>query len=624
MNGELKKIKKYYGEEMMHFCRENFSTLFEKEGAVLSILEHNFAHSHELFSDIKKEEKEWAFKNYVYSFYDVEEKESVTGKTPFELMEEAGYNLYECKSKEEILRFKKYYSPGEVLCTFSENRLQTNYVFFAVKKNVDEIKREDFSNPERQDEYGTSVISIQFTRGKTNILSIKNRYNHAVNNPDATFSNNLENIIPGLTASFENEYGFSLNKNNNNFELEYYVEARDGKFYKYNYEMGNIYYGPNNIVIDQKRNVLEEFLSKEKYLIFERYILDIVNKKVYTLHDDNVERAFLDVFQNIEKIDITKEKNNKEIKITSSDKEIGTTILTLDKRNAMIAFQNDTIRRVSHNFLREFIYLKSVSMKNLTIIDDWGFQFCFELENVDFPSLEVIGEYSLTGCKVKHLLLPNVNKIEQHVMQSNEKLETLELENCQSIGDCSFTLCYNLKEIILPNVEEIGESVFHSTSHLEKITLPKVRKVKSDFLTECCALRNAFFPRLEVAGNAFLERSPKLIEFYAPMLKKSGDDFLREAKNLTHLSLPNIKQLKDFSLETAYALQSFCAPNLEKIGVIGFCNSKKIKPSSFYAPNLRDCNIDVFLNNSPMQEEIRKICYSNQHEKKIKTKTKTK
>lgn len=73
------------------------------------------------------------------------------------------------------------------MCTFQGDRLNRCRVFFAVKKDVDSIKREDFKNPEREDLYGTSVISIQFTKDGSNTLSIKNRYNHRVINPDATF-----------------------------------------------------------------------------------------------------------------------------------------------------------------------------------------------------------------------------------------------------------------------------------------------------------------------------------------------------------------------------------------------------------------------------------------------------
>ena len=53
------------------------------------------------------------------------------------------------------------------------------------------IRSENFKKPIREDEYGTSVMSIQFTKDEAHTLSIKNRYNHSVVNPDATFSNNL-------------------------------------------------------------------------------------------------------------------------------------------------------------------------------------------------------------------------------------------------------------------------------------------------------------------------------------------------------------------------------------------------------------------------------------------------
>ena len=87
---------------------------------------------------------------------------------------EAGYVLVECYNEEDIQKFRKYYAPGEELCTFKGGRLNSCRVFFAVKKNVLDIKREDFKKPKREDEYGTSVISIQFTKDETNTLSIKN------------------------------------------------------------------------------------------------------------------------------------------------------------------------------------------------------------------------------------------------------------------------------------------------------------------------------------------------------------------------------------------------------------------------------------------------------------------
>ena len=162
MNQDLKIIKKKYGEEMMHLCRELFPTLLEQEGLLPKLLLDNFKESRSLVKDIIDNNLEEEFKNYIYNQVDVENNhEEVVSKRPEELLKEAGYKLYECHSEEEIQSFKKYYAPGEALCTFRGGRLNKCYVFFAIKENVDEIKRENFPKPQRQDEYGTSVISIQ-------------------------------------------------------------------------------------------------------------------------------------------------------------------------------------------------------------------------------------------------------------------------------------------------------------------------------------------------------------------------------------------------------------------------------------------------------------------------------
>lgn len=35
LSRELKEIKKKYGEKFMHICRDNFSSLLEKEGLLI-------------------------------------------------------------------------------------------------------------------------------------------------------------------------------------------------------------------------------------------------------------------------------------------------------------------------------------------------------------------------------------------------------------------------------------------------------------------------------------------------------------------------------------------------------------------------------------------------------------
>lgn len=116
---DLKIIRRKYGEKMAHFCRDNFASILEVPGLLSSIFLENFHDSHILYDDIVSEQKETAFKNYIYKLANIQtRKKVVIAKTPEELMNEAGYILRECYTEEDIQAYKKYYAPGEALCTF--------------------------------------------------------------------------------------------------------------------------------------------------------------------------------------------------------------------------------------------------------------------------------------------------------------------------------------------------------------------------------------------------------------------------------------------------------------------------------------------------------------------------
>lgn len=376
---ELNRIKKLYGEKFMHFCRSIFPTLLEQEGLLTEVLKSTFAtNSRTLYDDIVNNDLEEEFKNYIYSKIDVEkEKPEIIGeKTPYQLLDENGYNLYECNSEEEIQSFKKYYKSGEELCTFhGGNRLNRCVVFFAVKKDVEEIKREDFNNPKREDEYGTSVMSIQFTKSQNSTVSIKNRYNHTVNNPDATYGNDLDKIVPGLRQSFEkllSERGLTLNSSNiEAFYIPGYVVADDGKYYKYNMEINGNYYCPGNVIIDHG-NVIK--LKPEKQELIDYFILDKENKTL-SLYDISLERdSFIDGFKNIDSIEMVNNNNSEQktktitIKEKSSDKPI--TIEINKESNSIIGYTNENLTNLGDNFLKYNAQLSNIEIPNVTSIED--------------------------------------------------------------------------------------------------------------------------------------------------------------------------------------------------------------------------------------------------------------
>ena len=205
---ELKKIKKIYGEKFSHLCRKLFPTILEQEGELLRILQEKFSSNcNSLAESIEENGLEIEFKNLVYSVFDLkresEENQYTEKRNPYEILDESGYVLYECTTEEEIQSFKKYYAPNEVLCTINNGkRLNSHVCFWAVRKDVDKIKREDFKDPKKGDEYSISVLAIQFYKSKNSDVQIISRYNHTVPNPNCTLSNDLDNIAKGLRESF--------------------------------------------------------------------------------------------------------------------------------------------------------------------------------------------------------------------------------------------------------------------------------------------------------------------------------------------------------------------------------------------------------------------------------------
>lgn len=535
---DLKLIKDKYGEKMMHFCRSTFSTILESPGLLYSLLKDHFEFNKFLYEDIVREEAEDSFKNYIYSLLQKDEALIASEKTPKELFEELGYNFYECKTEEEIQYFKKYYKEEEELCTFSGGRLNICYVFFAVKKDAENIKRKE--EPKRQDEYGTSVISIQFTRGDINTLSIKNRYNHTVNNPDATYSNCLENITPGLTDSFEKTYNLNISQNDSRvFELNGYTYANDGKYYKYNYEINNIYYCPNNIIINNY-NVIRDYEAKEKYLILDYFILDLVNKDIFE-YDDCTADSFVNTIGLIKKIDIIKDKHtqNKIIKIENMDSNIA--YIVVDKTNKIISYTNNYVEKIGTSFFEYNTSLESIEMNNVKEI---GNRFCYSNRNI------------------KNISLNNVEKIGNSFFPYKQTLYSINLPNVREIGGQFLYNARCLELLYMPKLEKVGDFFLYINRGLEKLYLPSLREVGKKFLYCEIYLEEAYLPNLEIIKSGFMYWNNGLIELDLPSLVYVEGSFLPMNNSLLYLNCPNLLKVSYDFLTCNKRLKEFYAPNL--------------------------------------------------------------
>lgn len=587
MNYDLKVIKKKFGENMMKLSRELFPTLLEEKGLLSGLFLDNFNPSKTLYDDIKKNHLEKEFKMFIYSFLNEDEVIENSKKTPKELFEEEGYDFYECKTEEDIQKFKKYYARGEELCTFKGKRLDKCYVFFAVKKNVDEIKRENFKNPIREDEYGTSVMSIQFTKDEAHTLSIKNRYNHALleGNPDATYRNNLENIAPGLTKSFENTYGLVQFNPNTNFEMKNYVRGKDGKFYKYNYEINNIYYCTDNIIID---NFEVKKLPKERYIVMDYFILDMKEKKI-TLYDESINDSFVSSIKNIKKIDALKEDSNKMVIIIGEE---GNMIIKLDPNDRIIEINNETLKSVSDNYFSKSKYidklylnnvvevgdnflnknksLSKISMDNVKVIGKNFLEYNDSIEEISLLNVERIGYgfmFNSNNPKMKKINMPKVEIIGNSFMFSNYSVMEVFMPNVKSIGNNFFIFNSIISTLNLPLVETIGDSFLENNELLYKLYLPNVTNIGYNFLKKNQVLKKIVIPNVVELNTGALQLNNSLEELYVPKVVKIGDDVLKYNNTLTEFESLYLEEIGKNFLEYNRWLEKFIAPNLRKIGL---------------------------------------------------------
>lgn len=536
---DLVWIKKHYGEKMMHLCRELFPVVLEREGELPKILDEHFARNRNLASDIINENAVANFKDFVYSFFDVENenKENTIDKSAIELLDDAGYILYpECESEEDIQSFKKYWAKGEELCTFNGNRLKNCRVWFAIKNNIDEIKREDFSSPSRQDEYGTSAISIQFSKSKQQYLSIKNRYNHTVNNPDNTFNNNLDNIIPGLTEAFERDYGVRDKfASNRDFEMENYLLASDGKYYHYNYEINNIYYCTGGVVIDND----EVKKLPEHQMLIDYFVVDFKEKTINNYLEYINDDSFPQTITDIDKM----EYNRNLLKIWQKDGscvEIG-----LDENSRIVSYKNDSVAFIPDNFMCENNTLKSLSLQQTNSIGDDFLTKNIDLEEFVAPNLSKIGDWGLwLNTHLKKLDLPNLALIGDEFMRSNEIMEEFNAPKLQRCGPLCFFRNKDALEVNLPSLKSCGGGFFRGNKKAQSVYLPSLEHAGGSFMSQNEIIKELDLPNLKKCEDFFMCRNKALSKINVPKLEYFEGYFLDDNQCLKEIDLSSLREFK--------------------------------------------------------------------------------
>lgn len=541
-NKDLKYIKKHYGEEMMHLCREMFPKILEKEGVLFEILKTHFSENHRIGKDIKKNFKEDEFKSYVYSYYDVDKNNSKveTQKSAEELLSEVGYKLYpECKTEAELQSFKKWYYHGEELCSFFGNRLDICRVWFAVKNNAEELKREKFPDPKRQDEYGTSVISIQFTKSEHQTLSIKNRYNHSVENPDNTFDNDLDNINLGLTDAFERDFGVrDMVFGEPELQLDDYVCIR-GKHYHFNKKINNIYYCDKNSAIKDF-----EVVTLPNHQMFVDYFVVDFKEKTIKVFDENIDDCFPETIGKIKSI------NFKEGVLKFSVENGLDVEICLDENNDIVSYKNENVKKCGDNFYQKGKHLKVLSMPNLeecgnNFLHDCKTEFEYDLSNLKICK----DNFCFSNNKNKIINFEKMQSCGENFFVSNCVIEKVNMPSLVCCGQLFIFNCGKLKELKMPSLERCGDDFAGANVEMEKLHLPSLQICGDDFLFSNTKLKKLNLPFLETCGYGFLMSNEVIEKVNFPFVNMN-DDLKRLVKIAKRNSKVNTKkQANSLNLE---------------------------------------------------------------------------
>lgn len=171
---------------------------------------------------------------------------------------------------------------------------------------------------------------------------------------------------------------------------------------------------------------------------------------------------------------------------------------------------------------------------------EWS-DFCY----IILPKgLKTIGDRAFYRTKLGSISIPaSVTDIGQYAFYRNESLSKVEFEPnsaLTSIGESTFSECYNLKSMILPSgITKLENSVFYYCSELESVVLPPALKsIDYSCFSHTVSLKSIDFPQAltTIGGTAF---------------SYSGLESVVLPINLSYLgsgAFANCKDLKDVEL----------------------------------------------------------------------------
>lgn len=531
--------------------------------------------------------------DYLESLKEIEVEVEAQAEDPFVLLDRAGYTAFYADSLEKQNSITHYYEKDELLCTFKDaDRYKRYHIIHAIKKNVHEIKRENFRGIEqREDEYGTSVISIQILKSG-GFISIKNRYNHTVNACDNTFYSNPDRIIEGLSFALRKYFHVDFAAKKAVFLPNDYIFV-NGQVLKYDIEKNNVYIGDGFYCKDGHIHLVD----KNSQLQIDSFILDLRTKEI--LNPTNEVSPLLKILRQEIEGETLQVLHQKGI-VTLFCKQ-GEILTLKDRRLWRITLRK--VETLPEKAFYEHPTLQEVHALSVQSCLQDVLAYCPNLKKVFFEKLNQLRPslFEDTNCFVQAPLIENqgVKFFGSVAFDMNKKkfltkgpfssdllslLESTLLFNnitYQQEGDefvalCEGVTCFKFKgdkllEMTLSSQGEFKkEWVIRNLPDLEILNAPYVTAFADNNIEYCPRLKKVYLPKVQILGEGCISNCDELEDVFAPNLEYVGNYSFSHNNMLKKINLPALKGVKNVACFSFSGYEEINLPQLVRAGY-GFC-----------------------------------------------------
>ncbi|MBO7244711.1 MAG: leucine-rich repeat protein [Alphaproteobacteria bacterium] len=563
---------------------------------------------------------------YLESLKKVQIIETVSDEDPFSLLDKAGYHAYLADTLDKQNAISKYFEKDEMICTFGDaQRYRNYYIIHAVKKNVEEIKRKDFLNPKREDEYGRSVISIQILK-TGGFIKITNRYNHTVDHPDNTFYSNPDEIIYGLSGALKKHFGVDFSSHKITLLPDGYFLFND-QILKYYKETNNVYFGQGFYLKDGAI----ELVDKNSQFQVDEFIIDLKNKKVLNPSQSNnpLGKVLADEILN-ETLQVKNNKGVLSLHATQGEilkvKEGCLKELTLYKATFLPChflnhhtfierFKAPLVQSVADDCLTNCPNLKEVELKKLDVFESdfcYGTRCLIQADKLQKDGFLFFDSLIFSPLKNKFVTSGYFGRWLIEVLNRTISLTKVMVQKKGNethllLGKEPF-LVFKEGKLVEIHFEWYNErfgldSVFSDLPDLEVFSSKNMRVLGRNNLSKCPKLKEVYLENVEefVEGNLSFCDSLELV--HAPHLVMIGRNCLSHNKNYKKISFQKLYKAEQSDClshsgyeeidlpSLVYAGRNFCSnnpclikvsvQNLRNLGEYSFSKLDKVQELSF-------------------------------------------